>query len=105
MDRLIVNVVLQKVLVHTGQEGHLRQGEDVHELFHGVSVGTLQAGRKTSETEANTTAELDSTFTQKDSGWQHLDCSPQEKGKSSNKVNMFTLFVATHSRADISLCA
>lgn len=48
---LIVNVVLQKVLVHTGQQGHLRQGEDVHELLHGVSVGTLQAGRKASARE------------------------------------------------------
>lgn len=51
MDRLIVNVVLEKVLVDTGQERHLRQGEDVHELLHGVSVRTLQAGRRTSEAE------------------------------------------------------
>lgn len=45
VDRFIVDVVLQKVFVHTGQEGHLGQGEDVHELLHGVSMGTLQAGR------------------------------------------------------------
>lgn len=46
MDGLIVDVILQKVLVDTGQEGHLGQGEDVHELLHGVSVRTLQAGRE-----------------------------------------------------------
>ena len=52
VHRLIVNVVLQKVLVHTGQQGHLGQGEDVHELLHGVSVGTLRAGRKASARES-----------------------------------------------------
>lgn len=42
MHRLIVDVVLQEEVVNTGQEGHLRQGEYVHELLHGVAVGTLQ---------------------------------------------------------------
>lgn len=42
MHRLIVDVVLQEEVVNTGQEGHLRQGEYIHELLHGVAVGTLQ---------------------------------------------------------------
>lgn len=45
VHRFIVDVVLQKVLIHTGQQGHFGQGEDVHELLHGVS-GTLQTGRE-----------------------------------------------------------
>lgn len=44
VDRLIVDVVLQKVFVHAGQQAHLGQGEDVHELLHGVPVGALRAG-------------------------------------------------------------
>lgn len=39
---LIVDVVLHEEIVNAGQEGHLRQGEDVHELLHGVAVGALQ---------------------------------------------------------------
>lgn len=42
MHWLIVDVVLQEEVVNTGQEGHLWQGEYVHELLHGVAVGTLQ---------------------------------------------------------------
>lgn len=77
MDRFIVDVVLEEVFVHAGEEGHLRQGEDVHELLHGVSMRTLQAAKVRSETEANTTAKPDLTFTPGDSGHQHLDASPQ----------------------------
>lgn len=44
MHRLVVDVVLHEEVVHAGQEGHLRQGEDVHELLHGVAVGALQDG-------------------------------------------------------------
>lgn len=39
---LIVDVVLHEEIVHAGQKGHLRQGENVHELLHGVAVGALQ---------------------------------------------------------------
>jgi hypothetical protein len=42
VHRFIVNVVLQEVLVHTGQQGHLGQREDIHELLHGVPMRTLQ---------------------------------------------------------------
>lgn len=42
MHRLIVNVVLHEVIINARQQGHLRQREDVHELFHTVSMGTLQ---------------------------------------------------------------
>lgn len=42
MHWLIVDVVLHEEVINTGQEGHLRQGEYVHELFHGVAMGTLQ---------------------------------------------------------------
>lgn len=77
MHRLIVNVVLEEVFVHTGQEGHLWQGEDVHELLHGVSMRTLQAGWTESETEANTTEEPDGTSPRGGSGHQHLDPAPQ----------------------------
>lgn len=42
MHRLIVDVVLHKEVVNAGQEGHLRQGEYVHELFHGVAMRALQ---------------------------------------------------------------
>lgn len=78
MDRLVVDVVLQEVFVHAGQEGHLRQREDVHELLHGVSMGTLRGKGVTLETEAGTfgtLAELGFMFTDEDSG-QHLEASP-----------------------------
>lgn len=42
MDRLIVNVVLHEEVIDTAQEGHLWQGEYVHELLHGVPMRTLQ---------------------------------------------------------------
>lgn len=42
VHRLIVDVVLHEEVVHAGQKGHLRQGENVHELLHGVTVGALQ---------------------------------------------------------------
>lgn len=38
MHRLVVDVVLHEEVVDTAQEGHLWQGEDVHELLHGVAV-------------------------------------------------------------------
>lgn len=38
MDWLIVNVVLHEEVIDAGQEGHLWQGEYVHELFHGVAM-------------------------------------------------------------------
>lgn len=41
MHRLIVNVVLHEVIIDTRQQGHLRQREYIHELFHSVSMGTL----------------------------------------------------------------
>lgn len=43
MDRLIVDVVPHEEIIDTGQKSHLRQGEYVHELFHGMSMRTLQA--------------------------------------------------------------
>lgn len=42
MHWLIVDVMPHEEVIDTGQEGHLRQGEYVHELFHGVAMGTLQ---------------------------------------------------------------
>lgn len=42
MHRLIVDVVLHKEVVNAGQERHLRQGEYVHELLHGVAMRALQ---------------------------------------------------------------
>lgn len=42
MDWLIVDIVPHEEVIDTGQEGHLRQGEYVHELFHSVAMGTLQ---------------------------------------------------------------
>lgn len=42
VHRLVVDVVLHEEVVDAGQEGHLRQGENVHELLHGVTVGALQ---------------------------------------------------------------
>lgn len=42
VHRLVVDVVLHEEIVHAGQKGHLRQGENVHELLHGVTVGALQ---------------------------------------------------------------
>ena len=42
MDWLVVDVVPHEEVIDAGQEGHLRQGEDVHELFHGLAVGALQ---------------------------------------------------------------
>lgn len=47
MHRLVVDVVLHEEIVHAGQEGHLRQGENVHELLHGVTVGALQRREET----------------------------------------------------------
>lgn len=42
MHWLVVDVVPHEEVADAGQEGHLRQGEYVHELFHGVAMGTLQ---------------------------------------------------------------
>lgn len=42
MDWLIVDVVPHEEVIDAGQEGHLWQGEYVHELFHGVAMRTLQ---------------------------------------------------------------
>lgn len=42
MHRLVVDVVLHEEVVNAGQESHLRQGEYVHELFHGVAMRALQ---------------------------------------------------------------
>lgn len=42
MDWLIVDVVPHEEVIDAAQEGHLRQGEYVHELFHGVAMWTLQ---------------------------------------------------------------
>lgn len=42
MDWLVVDVVPHEEVIDTAQEGHLRQGENVHELFHAVAVGALQ---------------------------------------------------------------
>lgn len=41
VDGLIVDVVLHEVVIHTQQESHLRQRENIHELLHGVVVWTL----------------------------------------------------------------
>lgn len=41
VDGLVVDVVAHEEVVDAGQERHLRQGEYVHELFHGVAMGTL----------------------------------------------------------------
>lgn len=45
MHRLVVDVVLHEVVVNTREQGHLRQGEDVHELLHSVAMGTLKQPR------------------------------------------------------------
>lgn len=42
VHRLVVNVVLHEEVVYAAQKGHLWQGEDVHELFHGVTMRALQ---------------------------------------------------------------
>lgn len=42
MHWLVVDVMPHEEVVDAAQEGHLRQGEDVHELLHGVAMGTLQ---------------------------------------------------------------
>lgn len=42
VDRLIINVVTHEEVVDTRKEGHLREGEDVHELFHCVAMYALQ---------------------------------------------------------------
>lgn len=42
VHRLVVDVVLHEEVVNAGQKGHLRQGENVHELLHGVTVRALQ---------------------------------------------------------------
>lgn len=75
----IVDAVLQEVLVHTGQQGHLRQGEDVHELLHGVP-GTLQRGREALAREPTPRQALHPPG---DPGHQHRAPSPQGK-KNSN---------------------
>lgn len=51
VHRLVVDVVLQEVLIHTGQQGHLGQREDIHELLHGVSVRALQREGRLSNTD------------------------------------------------------
>lgn len=35
---LIVNIMLHEEVIDTGQQGHLRQGEYIHELFHCVPM-------------------------------------------------------------------
>lgn len=42
VHRLVVDVVLHEEVVYAAQKGHLWQGEDVHELLHGVTVRALQ---------------------------------------------------------------
>lgn len=42
MDGLIVDIVPHEEVVDTRQKGHLRQGEDVHELLHCMAVCALQ---------------------------------------------------------------
>lgn len=81
VHRLVVDVVLQEVLVHTGQQGHLRQGEDVHELLHGVSR-TLQAGREALAREPTPQQALHPPG---DPG-HHRAPSPQGKKNSNKKV-------------------
>lgn len=41
MNRLIVNVVLHEVVINAWQQRHFWQGEDIHELLHGVAVRAL----------------------------------------------------------------
>lgn len=41
MDRLVVDVVPHEEVVDTRKEGHLREGEDVHELLHCVAMYAL----------------------------------------------------------------
>ena len=41
VDGLVVNVVSHEEVVDAGQQRHLRQGEDVHELLQGVAMGAL----------------------------------------------------------------
>lgn len=41
MNRLVVDVVLQEVVINTRQQSHFWQGEDIHELLHGVTVRAL----------------------------------------------------------------
>lgn len=42
MDWLVVDIVPHEEVIDAGQKSHLRQGEYVHELFHGVSMRALQ---------------------------------------------------------------
>lgn len=42
VDRLIIDVVTHEEVVDTGKKGHLREREDVHELFHCVAMYALQ---------------------------------------------------------------
>lgn len=42
MDRLVVDVVSHEEVIDTRKEGHLREGEDVHELLHCVAMYALQ---------------------------------------------------------------
>lgn len=42
MHRLVVDVVAHEEVVDAGEERHLGQREDVHELLHGVAVGALK---------------------------------------------------------------
>ena len=46
MHWLIVDIVPHEEVVDTGQQGHLRQGENVHELLHGLAMGALQDSDK-----------------------------------------------------------
>lgn len=41
MNGLVVDVVLHEVVIDTWQQRHFWQGEDVHELLHGVTVRAL----------------------------------------------------------------
>lgn len=81
VDRLIVDVVLQKVLVHAGQQAHLGQGEDVHELLHGVPVGALWAGGAV-RIRGPHPAGPDPAFPEGGAG--HPDPSPRGKQLSNN---------------------
>jgi len=42
VDGLVVDVVSHEEVVDAGQQRHLRQREDVHELLQGVAMGALR---------------------------------------------------------------
>lgn len=41
MNGLVVDIVLHKIVIHTGEKRHFWKGEDIHELLHCVTMRAL----------------------------------------------------------------